>query len=59
MPKKKSALNLGIERPLTNVDEVCIPSLSSILIAVFKQIKIKSNVMSIVFKKRCCQKIID
>ena len=28
MPKKKSALNLGIERPLTNVDEVCIPSLS-------------------------------
>ena len=58
---KKLALNLGIEtyQILTNDDEVCIPSLSSILIAVLKQIKIKSSVMPIVFKKRCCQKIID
>ena len=37
MPKnKKLALNLGIQtyQILTNDDEVCIPSLSSILIAV-------------------------
>ena len=43
MPKKKEmALNLGIQtyKILTNDDEVCIPSLSSILLAVRKLLMI-------------------
>ena len=43
MPKnKKLALKLGIQtyQILTNDDEVCIPSLSSILLAVHKILKL-------------------